>query len=97
MSDDERGSDGSVWRDWLPVLSAAALLIGAAWFQGGLASQQSETTRRVGALETKIDAIQQIDIRTTRIEAKLDMLSSDDDRRRGGDQRPDAERRDAAK
>lgn len=77
MSEDH-GDPGTPWRDWLPVLSAAALLIGAAWFQGGLASQQSETTRRVGALETKIEAIQQIDLRTTRIEAKLDMLARDD-------------------
>lgn len=92
MSVDASSTGVTSWREWLPVLSAAALLIGAAWFQGGLASQQSETIRRVGALETKIDAIQQIDIRTTRIEAKLDMLSSDDDRRRIGGQRVDTGR-----
>lgn len=96
MGDDEGGNRGTNWREWLPVLSAAALLIGAAWFQGGLATQQSETIRRVGALETKIEAIQQIDIRTTRIEAKLDMLSRDDDRRRGDGQRPDAQNGGAA-
>lgn len=80
---EDRDGPGAPWREWLPVLSAAALLIGAAWFQGGLASQQSETIRRVGALETKIDAIQQIDRRTTRIEAKLDMLAGDDADARG--------------
>lgn len=80
MTDDARGSGSATWREWLPVLSAAALLIGAAWFQGGLASQQSETIRRVGALETRIETLQLIDVRTARIEAKLDMLTPGDAR-----------------
>ncbi len=81
MMNDEYAARPSVpWREWLPVLSAAALLFGAAYFQGGQSSQQIETTRRVGALEAKIETIQLIDVRTTRIEAKLDMLTAEDPR-----------------
>lgn len=80
MSDDARGSGSASWREWLPALSAAALLIGAAFFQGGLASQQVETIRRVGALETRIETLQLIDVRTARMETKLDMLTAGDAR-----------------
>ena len=87
MRDKDDAPSGVSLKEWLPVLSATALIVGAAWFQGGLATQQTESTRRINVLEQRVETIQQIDVRTTRIEAKLDMLTAQDGHQRGEPER----------
>jgi hypothetical protein len=73
---------GFNWKDWLPVITVAALLISAMLSGGGYISQLQDNTRRIGAIEAKSDGrddkLNTIDVRTARIEAKLELLTTDE-------------------
>lgn len=75
-----------LWRDWLPVISAAGLLMGAAFFNGGSIEKQNDALRRISAIEIRLDQqdkdhigdiekLNKIDVRTARIETKIDVLT----------------------
>lgn len=68
---------GPPWKEWLPSFSLLAIVLGFFLAIGKFVDQTTENTRRITDLETKVESIHQIDVRTTRIEAKLDMLASD--------------------
>jgi hypothetical protein len=63
------------WQDWVPVVGLAVTFLGMIYFAGELAGEVRDDTRRIAALEVKMDTINQIDARTARIEGKLEMLS----------------------
>lgn len=73
---------GTRWTEWLPVISLLLGLLGAALAGGGYVSQLQDNTRRVTILESKSDAggdkLNTIDVRTARIEAKLELLTTRD-------------------
>lgn len=81
MPSSNRPSGGFAWKEWLPVITVAALLISAMLSGGGYISQLQDNTRRIGAIETKSDGrddkLNTIDVRTARIEAKLELLALD--------------------
>lgn len=63
--------------DWLPVLSALAIVFSAVWAGGGYVQALNEHSRRIETLEKKDELLRQVDLRTARIEAKLEVLTSD--------------------
>lgn len=65
----------TTWKDWVPVVGLAITFLGMIYFAGELAGEVRDDTRRIAALEVKMDTINQIDARTARIEGKLEMLS----------------------
>lgn len=65
---------GPSWRDWIPVLSFAVVIAGALIAGGGYISQLRDNTRRLDALEQRVELLRSIDTRTARIEAKLEVL-----------------------
>ncbi|KTW00456.1 hypothetical protein [Sphingomonas sanguinis] len=65
---------GPVWKDWIPALSFAVVLAGALIAGGGYISQLRDNTRRLDALEQRVELLRSIDTRTARIEAKLEVL-----------------------
>lgn len=73
----------SSWRDWITAMSPVAVLIGAAMAVGGNFSEVKDHERRIEVLEqsSRLDKAQSddklntIDVRTARIEAKLEVLS----------------------
>jgi len=69
---------GRAWKEWLPVVSFAVMLIGAILAGGGYIAQLQDNTRRIAALESKTDSrddkLNTISDRTARIEAKLEVL-----------------------
>lgn len=62
------------WLAWMPAASVGALLAGALLTGGGYISELGQHDRRISALEEIVKQQQEIDRRTTRIEAKLDVL-----------------------
>ena len=70
----EPPSTGPHWRDWIPVLSFAVVIAGALIAGGGYISQLRDNTRRLDALEQRVELLRSIDTRTARIEAKLEVL-----------------------
>ncbi|WP_455156028.1 hypothetical protein [Sphingomonas zeae] len=67
-------STGPSWRDWIPVLSFAVVIAGALIAGGGYIGQLRDNTRRLDALEQRVELLRSIDTRTARIEAKLEVL-----------------------
>lgn len=67
-------STGANWREWIPVLSFAVVIAGALIAGGGYISQLRDNTRRLDALEQRVELLRSIDTRTARIEAKLEVL-----------------------
>jgi hypothetical protein len=63
------------WLAWIPLVTAAGLIIGALLACGGYISQLREHERRISALEVRDEQLRAIDARTTRIEAKLEVLT----------------------
>ena len=71
------------WRDWLTAMSPVAVLIGAAMAVGGNFSEVRDHERRIEVLEQSSradkaqsdDKLNTIDVRTARIEAKLEVLT----------------------
>lgn len=67
------------WPDWVPVFAVLITVIGALLTIGKSWGDMQENTRRIDALEARADKrddqLHQIDLRTARIEAKLDALS----------------------
>lgn len=60
------------------VYVALGVTIAGIVFQGGyLANQVAENSRRIAALEARMDRINSIDVRTARIEGKLDAIAKD--------------------
>lgn len=63
------------WRDlWQPIALAVTIggvLIGC----GGYITQVKENTRRIDAVEQRVELLRAIDTRTARIEAKLEILA----------------------
>jgi len=72
----------SPWKEWLPVITLVLTLAGALLIGGGYIAELKDNTRRIEALEQdaqkRNDLLTQIDVRTARIEAKLEMLTSSD-------------------
>jgi hypothetical protein len=79
----------SRWQEWVPVVGPIAIVIGAVMAAGGYVTQGKDTTRRVELVEGRLDRIEQdrarervqdtdklqtIDVRTARIETKLELL-----------------------
>ncbi|WP_047867194.1 hypothetical protein [Sphingomonas paucimobilis] len=62
------------WKDWLPVASFFVVIAGALLAGGGYISQLRDNTRRLDALEQRVELLRSIDTRTARIEAKLEVL-----------------------
>ena len=58
------------------VVSAGALIAG-----GGYISQLRDNTRRLDALEQRVELLRSIDTRTARIEDKLEVLVPEQDHR----------------
>lgn len=63
------------WLAWIPLVTAAGLIIGALLACGGYIAQAREHERRITALELRDEQLRAIDARTTRIEAKLEVLT----------------------
>ncbi len=63
------------WLAWIPLVTAAGLIIGALLACGGYIVQLREHERRIAALEVRDEQLRAIDARTTRIEAKLEVLT----------------------
>ncbi len=63
------------WLAWVPVITAAGLIIGALLTIGGVINQVREQDRRISVLEQRDEQLRAIDARTTRIEAKLEVLA----------------------
>ena len=63
------------WLAWIPLVTAAGLVIGALLACGGYIAQGQEHERRIAALELRDEQLRAIDARTTRIEAKLEVLT----------------------
>ncbi len=68
------------WLAWMPAASVGALIAGALLTGGGYISKLDEQGRRIAVLEEQAKQQQEIDKRTTRIEAKLDVLVPQQDR-----------------
>jgi len=68
----------TTWKDWIPVVTAAAVLVGALLAVGGYIAQVKDHERRLVVLEQKRDSVddklQVIDVRTARIEGKIETL-----------------------
>ena len=62
------------WREWLPVATFFVVIAGALLAGGGYISQLRDNTRRLDALEQRVELLRSIDTRTARIEAKLEVL-----------------------
>lgn len=80
---DQRSSPG--WKDWLLAISPAIAVGGALLAGGGQIAQVKENTRGIETLSRRVDAFElkngerddklnTIDVRTARIEAKLEVL-----------------------
>lgn len=64
------------------VYAALALTIAGIVYQGGyLANQVAQNDRRITKLEASVDKVNAIDVRTARMEGKLDMILPKDPRR----------------
>jgi hypothetical protein len=63
------------WLAWIPLITAAGLIIGALLACGGYIVQLREHERRIVALEARDEQLRAINDRTTRIEAKLEVLT----------------------
>ena len=79
------------WHDFIPVVSTAALLMGAAAYSGGVTQRLTEVEKQVIDLkaredqrdkdqEANIDKLNAIDGRTIRIETTLLMLKPEKDK-----------------
>jgi hypothetical protein len=75
----------ALWKDWWPAMSVAAVLFGAVLTGGGYIATVKDDHARLDALEareaqhdrdrmTDHDALSTIDVRTARIEAKIEVL-----------------------
>lgn len=64
---------------WLPYAGFIVAVAGIVWQGGTLAGNVQRNTERITAIEAaeaaRTDRIQAIDVRTARIEAKLDLLN----------------------
>lgn len=69
---------GPTWKDWLPAIATAIMVFGIAMTCGSYVTQLTDHTRRLDALERLVDRrdeqLRTIDLRLTRIEAKLEMM-----------------------
>lgn len=63
------------WRDlWQPI--ALVITVGGVLVTGGgYITQVKENTRRIDAVEQRVELLRSIDTRTARIEAKLEILA----------------------
>lgn len=72
------------WQDWIPVAAVLITIVGALLIIGKSWGEMQDNTRRIEALEARADKrddqLHQIDVRTVRIEAKLDALTPEDRR-----------------
>jgi len=72
------------WRDWVPVITAFVMLAGMLLTAGGILNQVKDHERRLSILEQKRDAVDDklnvIDVRTARIEGKIETLMPDSKR-----------------
>lgn len=66
------------WLAWMPALSLVAILASALLTGGGYISKQDEQGRRIETLERRVEKIDEIDKRTIRIEARLEVLTPPD-------------------
>jgi len=70
----------SLWKDWMPVITLVLTIAGSLLIGGGYIAELKDNTRRIEALEQdaqkRNDLLTQIDVRTARIEAKLEMLTA---------------------
>ena len=64
------------WLDWLPLIGMVITVAGLIWAGSQYAAEIRDDTRRIAKLEDKADTIQQIDVRTARIEATLDVMKA---------------------
>ncbi len=64
------------FREWLPALSAAVLILGAIMSAGSVISKVNDSERRIGELERQVqaggDRTQEVLQRLARIEGKMD-------------------------
>lgn len=81
---DETSPSRVTWKDWIPAISLALVLLGTVWTFGGYVSQLQEQSRDIEALKADVkqraDLLNQIDVRTARIEAKLEILTGKPER-----------------
>lgn len=74
------------WKEWAPVVSAIGILVGASITSGGVLEKVQEALRRIAAIEARedqrdrdrtadIEKLNAIDVRTARIETKIDVLT----------------------
>lgn len=65
----------SFWKEWLPAITAVIAGAGVTLACGGYINQVKEHERRISALEARDQQLTNIDVRTARIEAKLEILT----------------------
>ena len=72
------------WKDWIPAISLALIMFGMVWTFGGYVTQLQNQARDIEALKIEVrqrtDLLNQIDVRTARIEAKLEILTGKPER-----------------
>lgn len=73
-------SPGSKWLGFVPAISLLIVVVGALLATGGVIAQVRDNTRRLDAVERKVELLQTIDTRTARIEAKLEVLAQPRDK-----------------
>ncbi len=75
MTDTAPAPSAPKWLAWMPAFSLVAILASALLTGGGYISKQDEQSRRIETLERKVEKIDEIDKRTIRIEARLEVLT----------------------
>ena len=65
------------WKDWWAPAAIVITLMGAVLTVGGYINEVQEHERRIAALEDRDKQLSIIDVRTARIEAKLEVLTPD--------------------
>lgn len=68
------------WLGFVPAISLVVVVIGAILATGGVIAQVRDNTRRIDAVERRVELLQTIDTRTARIEAKLEVLAQPRDK-----------------
>ena len=72
--------------EWVSIAGLIIVLIGMIWAGGGYLEQIHNNTRRIETLEAsdkqRTDTLTQIDVRTARIEAKLEVMLPEKERAR---------------
>lgn len=75
------------WKDFMPAISLALVLIGAALTGGGKLNQIDEHSRRIAALEERLarqeDRLSDLQVRVSGVDAKIELrLDRDKEMRR---------------